>query len=232
MGGRRTDARGGAPGDSEVRAHCAEQFCQPAEIVFRRALAERRRGGIAGRGRVCLRDFCAGGGFFHCRGLWGAGGEIRATQAASIAWRQADGCAGRDGRGLGSPGPLHGKILRHRRGCFSADACGEAAERDSWPRPLSGFLRGWRAFSLSWLVGMGGGKRNYAGNPAAIANSAPNCRARQSKKANQPQAKNQRPFHTGGRFSAKARAPSLLSSLPYKTSTDANWRRAIRFIAS
>ena len=193
-------------------------------------LGERRWSGIAGRVRV--RGFCAGGGLFHCRGLRGAGGEIRATRAVSIAWRKADGCAGRGGRGLGNLVPLRGTILRHRRGCLSAGACGEAAGRDSWPRSLSGFLRGWRAFSLSWLVGMGGGKRNYAGNPAAIANSAPNCRVRQHKKANQLRAENQRPFHTGGRFSAKARAPSLLSSLPYKTSTDANWRRAIRFIAS
>ena len=69
LGGRRTDARGGTAGDSEVRAHCTEQFYDIAEIVFRRTLAERRRSGIAGRNRVCFRDFCAGGGLFHCRGL-------------------------------------------------------------------------------------------------------------------------------------------------------------------
>ena len=68
MGGRRTDARGGAAGDSEIWSHCAEQFYDIAEVVFRRALAERRRGGIAGR--VRFRGFCAGGGLFHCLGLW------------------------------------------------------------------------------------------------------------------------------------------------------------------
>ena len=78
---------------------------------------------------------------------------------------QADGGGGGDDRGLGNSAPLRGTILRHRRGCFSADACGEAAGRDRWPRSrlLSGFLRGWRAFSLSWLAGIGGGKPNYAG---------------------------------------------------------------------
>ena len=68
LGGRRTDARGGTAGDSEVRAHCTEKFYDIAEVVFRRALAERRRGGIAGR--VRFRGFCAGGGLFHCLGLW------------------------------------------------------------------------------------------------------------------------------------------------------------------